>query len=150
MSGFDINQQAEKAKKEDEGTEVHIHGLDDLPMFYEEDGEQKPVTITVAGAHSQTYRRIEDSMRRRKLKPKQLTGEAIFSDNIEKAAACTLDWQGFFVGEEVVQPTANNIKQLYKTCPWVYEQVFEAMHDHARFFGNGSTQQLSSSDFNLD
>ena len=54
MSGFDLNEQKKAASIEDEGTVVHIHGVDELPMFYDEgEGEErKPVIIKVAGSHS--------------------------------------------------------------------------------------------------
>lgn len=146
MSGFDIAAQAKKAEQEDEGTVVHIHGIDEKPMFYEEDGESKPVTITVAGAHSSKFRRIEEALRRRKIKPRQFTAELVYEDNIEKAAACTLEWEGFQQNGEPVPMTGENAKFLYRSCPWVLEQVMEAMHDHSRFFENGSTPPKLSSE----
>lgn len=146
MSGFDISKQAEVANQEDEGVFVHVNGLDDMPMYYEEDGEEKPVGIYVAGSHSTRYRRIEDQLRKRKIKPRQLTGEAIYDDNVAKAVACTLSWQGFRQGDEVIPLTNQNAEHLYKTCPWVYDQVLEAMHDHKRFFKSGSTQPQLTSD----
>jgi hypothetical protein len=141
--GFDIQQQQQVAEKEDVGIDVHVHGVDDLPMFYREDdgspeGKEKPVTITIVGAHSRRYRRMEEQLRKRKLRPRNLTGEAIYEDNLEKAVACTIGWQGFFAGEDIYPPSRDNIRRLYAECPWVYEQVLEAMHDHTRFFGNGS------------
>lgn len=142
MSGFKIKHEAAKAKQEDIGTVVEIFGLDDLPVVYDgPDEEDLPVTITVCGAHSSIFRRVEAALRRRKLKPRQLTGEAIFEDNLEKVVACTQAWDGFEDddGKEVAF-TRELVKDLYLECPWVYEQVLEAMHDHARFFGGGSTK----------
>lgn len=148
MSGFDIEQQANQAKKEDEGTVVYIHGIDELPMYYQEEegGEDIPVTIHVAGAHSQRYRRVEENLRKRKLKPGQMTGERIHNDNIDKVAACTLDWAGFSVNGNPVECTKDNARMLYKTCPWVLDQVLEAMHDHTRFFESGSKPRQSTSE----
>ena len=146
MTGFDIDAQAAAAKTEDEGTVVHIHGLDEMPMYYEgPDKKPVPVTITVAGAHSPRYRRIEEAQRQRKLKRSQFTGAVIFDDNIEKMSGCTLAWDGFFVNGQPVDCTSHNASQLYRRCPWVYEQVLEAAHDHSRFFGSGSTPPVSTS-----
>ena len=142
---FDITTQAEAAKQEDVGTVVEINGVDELPAFYTDaNGVEQPVTITVAGIHSSIYRKIEAKMRRRKIKPRQLSGESIYDDNIEKVVGCTLDWVGFSISGTVLDFTRHNIRELYRQCPWVYEQVLEAMHDHSRFFGNGSTSPEST------
>jgi hypothetical protein len=136
-SGFDIEVQAAAANQEDNGTVVHIHGVDENPLFFKADsGEDKPVSITVTGVHSQRFRRIEAQHRKRKLKASRLTGETIYDENIEKVAACTVSWEGFFVNGTPVEMTPHNVKELYKRCPWVLEQVLEAMNDHARFFTN--------------
>lgn len=147
-SGFDVKQQSEAAKAEDEGTVIHIRGIDDLPVFYQQGDskENKPVTIRVAGVHSRRYRRIEEQLRRRKIKAHQLTGEAIYEDNLERVAACTLEWEGFHAEGKPLQCTTDNVKQVYKQCPWVLEQVLEAMNDHSRFFSSGSQSPTSTSD----
>lgn len=148
---FDIEEQGEKAKEEDKGTEVFIHGVDEKPAFYtDEDGAEQPVTIIVAGMHSTQFRRAEELLRKRKLKARNFTGEAVYDDNIEKVAACTLGWAGFTFKGEQVQCTPHNVKELYKKCPWVLDQVLEAMQDHARFFNSGSTRPSTTSSPTLD
>lgn len=147
--GFDIQAQAEQAKREDEGIVVHIHGVDEVPMYFtDHDGEEKPVTITMAGAHSQRYRDVENDLRKRRIKPKSLTSGQAFEDNMVKTVKCTLAWEGFHVDGTPIEPTEHNARMLYKRCPWVYDQVVEAMHDHAAFFGSGSQQQETISDTN--
>jgi hypothetical protein len=133
-SGFDLNQQAAAAKKEDVGTVVHINGIDDMPLFYEADGKQLPVTITVAGAHSEKFRSVEAQFRKRKLKASRFTAEVVYDENIDKVTACTLAWEGFFVGGQPIEFTPKNVREVYKACSWVLEQVVEAMHDHSRYF----------------
>jgi len=146
-NGFDIDLQAAQAKKEDEGIVIHIHGVDEIPLYYKDhEGENKPVTITVAGAHSQKYRAVERELRKRKIKPKSLTSAQAFEDNMHKAVVCTLTWEGFNVNGQHVEPTAHNVEMVYKRCPWVYDQVVEAMHDHAAFFGDGSPSRETISD----
>lgn len=147
---FDITEQKQAARNEDQGIDVHIHGLDDLPMFFEQDGEEKPVTITVVGSHSSRCRRFEEQLRKRKLKPSNLTGKRIYDDNIEKTAHCSLDWQGFFMDGKEVPFSQHNVKEVYVQCPWVLEQVLEAMNDHARFFESGSQKPQSTSDMRQD
>jgi len=143
-NGFDLEKQAEQAKLEDKGIDVHIHGVDEKPLFYEKDGQQFPVIINVSGAHSSQYRRVEQALRRRKLKPKNFTGELIYEDTIEKAAACTNGWEGFFINGKPIDPTPHNIKEVYKRAPWVLDQVTEAMHDHQSFFSNSSPTQSNT------
>jgi len=146
MSGFDINAQAEQAKKEDEGILVHVNGVDENPAYYGEGEDRKPVTIRVAGAHSQKYRAIERDLRKRKIKPKSLTAQQAFEDNLMKAVECTLDWEGFDVDGTPVPLTRKNVEMLYRRCPWVYDQIIEAIHDHAAFFGERSPKPETISD----
>ena len=138
-NGFDLDAQLELAKQEDEGTDVHIHGVDEEPLYYQgENGERQPVIIRVAGAHSQRYRRAEERIRKRKLKPNKFTGELIHTDNVEKVAECTLSWKGIHAGGEPVEMTIPNARQIYKRAPWVLDQILEAMNEPTNFFVNGS------------
>lgn len=137
MNGFDIGAMKQATAKEDEGVEVHIHDAAESPMYYKDaDGKEQPVVIVVAGAHSKRHRDAETAIRRRKLRPKSLTSETFYQDGIEKAAACTISWKGFFDGDVEVQCTSTNAAELYRALPWLLDQVTEAMHDHARFFEN--------------
>lgn len=145
MNGFNIKKQAAAAQVEDQGTFVHIHGLDDLPMFYKDaEGNEQPVGITVAGSHSARCREVDGQMRKRRIKVRNLTGQSILEDTIERVARCTLSWQGFFVDdgstEELVRCDVANARVLYKECPWVLDQVSEAMNDHSRFFSKESSR----------
>lgn len=137
--GFDISKQAEHAKAEDAGTRVHVEGLDGAPMYYmDEEGNEHPVILIVAGAHSSIYRRAEARQRKRKLKARSMTAEALFEDAIERAAECTLGWEGFYEGGEPAPFRKESVRGLYVQCQWVYEQVLEAMNDHTRFFSKES------------
>lgn len=137
MNGFDIQAQKAAAEQEDEGTVVHIHDLNDKPMYYGE-GEDHPVTITTAGVHSSRYRKIEAAQRRRPLKLKKMTLETALEDGIERAAACALGWEGFFSDGAQVECNRHNVTELYRACPWVLDQVSEAMGEHTRFSKSSS------------
>jgi len=140
MTGFDISKEKEAGKIEDEGTFVHICGLDDMPMYYENSkGKEEPVGIVVAGAHSARFREVEGRQRRRRLKPKDLTGHRIHEDSTEKVVHCTLSWQGFLDEGKEVRCDHHNVRMLYDQCPWVLDQVVEAMNDHSSFFENKSS-----------
>lgn len=131
---FDITAEKKAGEAEDNGTFVHIHGLDESPLFFTDGEEEKPVGIIVAGAHSRRYREIEGIQRKRKLRPRDLTGERAMEDSLERAAHCTISWQGFSADGVVVPFSRENAKTLYRECPWVLEQVAEAMQEHSRFF----------------
>lgn len=134
MKGFDINQQADAGNIEDEGTFVHLEGLDEKLLFFtDSDGQEKPVGILVAGVHSRRYREIEGIQRKRRITKKDLTAARAVEDSIEKTAWCSLDWQGFVDGDKPVPFSRENVAAIYRTCPWVLEQVSEAMQEHKRF-----------------
>lgn len=138
---FDLKQRANEAQREDEGTRVHIKGLDGRPMYHEAGGERRPVTITVAGTLSRRYRRVENGIRRRRIDPKALTGEQFYDDAVDKAVACTLAWDGFAMDGQPIEPSEQNVRQVYLAAPEVLDQVTEAMQDHTRFFGSASPGQ---------
>lgn len=137
VQGFDIAVEKQAAGAEDEGTDVHVEGVDGTPRYYERNGEKVPVTIRVAGAHSSRFRRVEETMRKRKLKARKMTGEVVYEDQLDKIAGCILSWDGILSGGQSVELTTHNAKMLLKACPWVMEQLTEAMNDHERFFSRG-------------
>lgn len=140
QNGFDLSSVDQIAEAEDQGTIVHIHDVEERPMFYRDaNGQEKPVTITVTGTQSRRYRSVEASIRRRKLKSRSLTGEALHADNIDRAAACTIAWEGILDHGQPVECNRQNAARLYKAAPWVLDQIAEAMNDHSRFFSNAST-----------
>jgi hypothetical protein len=137
MSGFDFNAEQQATSTEDEGTVVHIHDRTDRPMYWGDKGD-KPVTITVAGTYSKQYRRAEEQIRKRPFKSRKLTGEVFYEEQIEKTVACTLAWDGFFTAGKPFELNRHNAAALYTTCPWVLDQVVEAMTDHGRFSATSS------------
>lgn len=146
MNGFDIEVQKKNREIEDEGVFVHLIGLDDMPMMYEDDdGELQPVGVTVAGDHSNRARAFDKEVRRRKITSKSLTGARLHEDNVERAARCTIDWQGFFSGKQKVEFSLHNVRTVYQEAPWVLEQVTEAMRDSSRFFGTKSSSSQTTS-----
>lgn len=140
--GFDIEEQVEAAKTEDEAIEFHVHGVDEKPLFWQ--GE--PVVIGVYGSHSETYRKVEKQIRGRKLKRSSFTMAAQFSETIEKAAGATAYWKGVVSKGVPVPFTSANAAKLYDRCPWLLEQVLEAQTDHISFFSKRSTVQSKLSE----
>ena len=137
---FDIKEQAKAGEVENAGTFVHIHDLSEKLLYFQDGEEEKPVGILVAGAHSHQYRQIEAQQRQRRLKPKDLTSARAFEDSVERVVFCALGWQGFLMEGKPVQFSKENLKTLLKECPWVLDQITEAMQDHSRFFTKESKQ----------
>lgn len=136
---FDIKAQGKAGEVEDGGTFVHLFGLDEQPAFFKDaDGKDQPVGITVAGTNSRQYRQIESMQRNRRLKPKDLTGAKMLEDSVERVAFCAISWQGFQMDGAPVQFSKENVKVLLKECPWLLDQITEAMQDHSRFSRSGS------------
>lgn len=142
MPGINLKQQLEQAKVEDQPRDIPINGLDGKPMTHMVGDKKTPVTISVVGIHSQAYRAVEAEQRQRRLRPRQMTSETFFEDAIEKAVACTKGWDGFYEDEEGTVPLRcdpHNVRMMYKMLDWLYEQVVEAMNDHALFSQSSSS-----------
>jgi hypothetical protein len=141
-SGISLTQFADLASQEEAGIVVQ---LDDPrtgePATYGPD--QKPVTITVAGSYSKRFqdadsRRLAQWAKQRRV-PK---GMEVQEGQRETVAACVLAWDGIFDkpvedGGTPMPCTPENVRQ-WLAIPPIFAQVWEAMHDHERFFGTRS------------
>ena len=140
---LDIKQQKDEALEEDNGVVVHLHEINGNLAYYDKEGyeEQQPVTITVAGAYSSVYRRTEERQRRKKLKPKAMNFGTFHDEAMERVVACTLAWEGLLFEGNPFPLTKQNAFLLYEGCPWIYDDVVEAMHEHEDFFAARSGKQ---------
>jgi hypothetical protein len=125
------------AEREDEGVAVHLYD-EKGDLMYE---DKKPVTITVVGTYSKTYRRVQNEQRLKNLKGRrtQLTPEGIDQKANEAIARCVTAWSGFTSEGKPFPYTEENAVALFQAAPWIREQVEEAMGDHAAFFPKSST-----------
>lgn len=125
---------ASVAQLEESGTVVSIKDADGAPLLT--DDGTSPVTITVKGSYSPTYRRVSEANRDRLLKRRstQMDGDELDQRSLELTAACVSAWSGFTAGNAEYPLTKPNAIALLKACPWIREQVEAAMHDHALFF----------------
>lgn len=135
---MDIGKSSEVEKREEQGTTVHLKDENGELQFYPEGVErakQKPVTITVVGTYSKTFRKARKDQRDKNLKRGRvaLTADSLEKQEIEVIASCITGWEGLTSGtEEFVFKTENAIL-LLTTAPWIREQVEEAMGDHQGF-----------------
>lgn len=129
---MEISTSKSVAEREEEGTTIHL--LDEKGDYlFEADA---PVTITVVGTYSKTYRRVQNEQRAKNLKGRRapLTPEQIDARGTEGLAACVLGWQGFTSDGKPFPYSRDNAIALFQAAPWIREQVEEAMGDHAAFF----------------
>ena len=136
MQGFDLSATAGVEQAQDAGVTVHVEDASGKALFIDGD-EGRPVTITVAGVYSRRYRRAEEEVSRRVAKSRgKISGRQAV---IEKAAACTLSWDGIFHHRKAVDCTAENAERLYRADPSVLDQVAAAQHDAEGFTRRPST-----------
>lgn len=143
-TGINLAQFADIAAQEDEGVVVHIDDpVTGEPAYYGTD--RKPVTVTVAGSYSQRFRDAEARRLAKWAKQRRTPkGAEVSESQIETTAACILGWDGIFDkpvedGGAPLPCTPENAQRLLKVANAIYQQLWEAMHDHERFFGTGST-----------
>lgn len=143
---MDIKSQAKQVEqREDAGFTVHIR--DELgEKLYQDDEQTKPVTITVVGTYSRTYRRTIEAQRDRNIKQRKfnLDGDELLQQALELEAACIRDWDGFTDDGAPVPYTKANAVALLRQYPWIREQVNAAMNDHAAFFQQPSPSSVSA------
>lgn len=132
MQGFDLSATAGVEQAHEAGVTVHLEDEKGKPLYVDGD-ESRPVTVTVAGVYSRRFRRAEEEANRKIARSRgKVTGR---QSVIEKAAACTLSWDGIFDHGKPVDCTPENAERLYKAAPWVLDQVVGAQHDSEGFTG---------------
>ncbi len=140
MGGMNWRKAADVASREDEGVVVHVRDERGEPMVFERDGEQVPVTITVAGTYSHRYRRVQEAQRDRAAKTARrgLTGNVLRYNQVELAGGCVTAWDGIMDGDQAVPCTTENVHAILDAVPWLLAQVEDAQNDHAGFFKTSS------------
>jgi hypothetical protein len=139
--GFDIgSKRGVVTAREDDGVEVHVRDELGEYQFYEENGEQKPVVICMAGTYSSVYRKALAKQRDRAMKQRRasVSGEELHKRQLELIAECVLWWKGFVDGGKPYPHNVTNAVALFEVAPWIREDCESAMGDHESFFSKGS------------
>jgi len=138
MEGFDLGTAKPIAAREDEGQVVHVQDATGEPLYFGKD--KTPVTITVAGTYSSTYRRAEEARSNRRLKRRSasITAETVERERLAVVSACVLGWEGFFDNGKPMTCTVENVQTVLRIAPWILLQVEGAMEDHVGFSSNSS------------
>jgi hypothetical protein len=144
--GFDLqsNDARSVAETEDAGVWVDCRKANGDPMMYtviEGEGEaeksvEKQARILVAGTYSNVYRRAQDKQRDKMLRMRRskMTGAEMLTQQLELAAACCINWEGFISNGKLVLCNAQNALAVLAVAPWIREDVEAQMTDHASFF----------------
>ena len=133
--GFNFSELGQVSKKEENGQVVHLRHPGRGLLFYENGSGRKPVTITVVGTYSETYRKNErermDSIARGK-------ATAGFLDATEQLMSACTDWDGFIKDGNLVPFDREKLAKVLQAEPWIAEQLYAPARDHERFFSESS------------
>lgn len=122
-------------KAAEEGAKLQLrHPVDDTPLTGDK-GE--PITITVIGTDSQTFKRAMHAQADRRInKPNSrrvMTMQSVEDDSINLLVAATIDWEGIVVDGKELPFSNENAHALYERFPWIREQVNIFVGDRANF-----------------
>lgn len=102
---------------------------------------EEPVgfAITLRPSTHPDVKKIERDHQAANLKSrKNLTPEKVKAIVLDKQAASTESWkfeEGVTINGEQPECNFKNARDLYKSQPWIADQVAEVMNDEARFYG---------------
>ena len=101
-------------------------------------GDPLGIKVTVAGMDSDLYRKAQRKILNKRLNDKKFKtrAEELENESIDLLAHCTMSWEGVEEDGVVVPFTVDNAKKVYRTYPWMKEQVDVAIGDRGNFLGN--------------
>ena len=137
--GLNLGAAKAVSDREDEGQVIELLDAAGEPLVYQNGTAEKPVTVTVAGSYSATYRKAVERQRLRMLKRRRgkLTSNELTDNQIELEAACALPWDGVLTDDgKPIEHKMENVTGILVGVPWVREQIQIAIEDHAGFFGS--------------
>ena len=125
------------SKAAEQGAKLHLrHPTEDYPITDNGKKDGQPVTITLIGADSETFRRFSQSQMDRRLKAaskRQYTSAAAEEDATDLLVACTVGWGNIELDGKDLPFSKENAKLLYDRLPWVKEQVGAFIGERANF-----------------
>lgn len=103
------------------------------------DVDGSPMTITVYGPYSSTYKSINHAQQNKRLMKAQRTGgklgltaEEIDASALELLVKCTADWN-ITLDEKPEKFSLDKVREVYQEYPWVRDQV-DAVFGETRAF----------------
>jgi hypothetical protein len=130
-TGFDLDTAPDISELEEQGAVVHIRNAKGEKMY---DAGQ-PVTMTVRGSYSKTYRRLSTAQRDQLLRQRRstLTAEQLDKNDVALVAACVTDWQGFKASGAPIPFSKEAVIKVFTRFPYVLEQIKEEMSARENF-----------------
>jgi len=125
---LDLSAQAE------EGAVLELrHPVTDETLTGDKDG--KPLTITLLGADSATFKRAVNDIQQALSTRKKVTPAEQERNTVNALARATVGWSNNWTwGGKPFEFSAENCRKLYAERSWVRSQVDEFIADRARFF----------------
>ena len=128
------------------GSTLHLlHPVDDTPLMTtppKKSEKSKPITITVLGTDSDSYRDLLKARARKRLAAQKGNNQNKPVDldeterrGIELLASCTIGWENIMEKGLLVPFSKSNVIQIYTRYPWIKEQVDVYMADRSNFLG---------------
>jgi len=123
-----------------------VHPVSGEPLVNDDESE---MTITVAGLDSPRYKEVAHRQQDARLQAAQrrqgapLSAAKIERDALELLAECVISWRITLGGSANPPCNKDAAVSLFKTYPWVREQVDRFVHDRRSFLGNSSTASKS-------
>lgn len=133
---LDLDTAPDIAAVEERGTVVHIRNARGEKMY----DAGAPVTMTVLGTFSKTYRRLSTAQRDRLLRQRRssLSAEQLDQQDIELVAACVTAWSGFKASGTPIPCDKPAVIRVFTKFPFVLEQIKDEMGARENFTGRSS------------
>jgi hypothetical protein len=128
---IDLDTAPDLGEVEERGVTVHIRNARGEKMY---DAGQ-PVTMTVLGTYSKTYRRLATAQRDQLLRQRRstLSAEQLESQDVALVASCVTAWQGFKASGQPIPLAKAAVIKVFTKFPFVLEQVKEEMSARENF-----------------
>ena len=131
---MDLSSLDTRKAAEDGATLTLRHPVDDTPLA---DDKGNPITITVVGTDSSTFKRAMHAQADKRLNTpngrQRVTMQAFEDDTINLLVAATIDWSGIIVDGAPLPFSNDNARKLYERFPWIKEQANTFIGDRANF-----------------
>jgi hypothetical protein len=123
------------AQREDKGAKLWLRDEQGDTLYTEDaEGNAVPAYMTLAGRHSARFRKAEQAVNDRVLKRRttELTAETVDRNELEKLAACVLEWN-LRDGSTPMPLTPHNAAEVFRAAPWIRRDAEQLQADPARF-----------------
>lgn len=138
---LDLDTAEDISELEERGTVVHIRNKAGVKMY----DAGTPVTMTVRGTYSKTFRRLNTAHRDKLLRQRRssLSADQLDQDDVSLYAACVTAWHGFKAGGQPIPLTKEAVIRVFTRFPYVFEQVKEEANARENFSGSSSASSAT-------